>query len=118
MSEALPSEGFLTENETADGSKAIEEQISDFVIKIESEIYLLECQSYDDGSMAIRVAEYAFFVARQFAEWDIGHATIPMPRFTVIYIKRTEKTPKATVITFTFPDGQEVDYESPNVILE
>ena len=41
-----------------------------------------------------------------------------MPRFTVIYIKRTEKTPKATVITFTFPDGQEVDYESPNVILE
>ena len=43
MSEALPSEGFLTENETADGSKAIEEQISDFVIKIESEIYLLEC---------------------------------------------------------------------------
>ena len=118
MSEALPSEGFLTENETADGSKAIEEQISDFVIKIESEIYLLECQSYDDGSMAIRVAEYAFIVARQFAEWDIGHATIPMPRFTVIYIKRTEKTPKATVITFTFPDGQEVDYESPNVILE
>ena len=118
MSEALPSEGFLTENETADGSKAIEEQISDFVIKIESEIYLLECQSYDDGSMAIRVAEYAFIVARQFAEWDIGHATIPMPRFTVIYIKRTEKTPKTTVITFTFPDGQEVDYESPNVILE
>ena len=41
-----------------------------------------------------------------------------MPRFSVIYIKRTEKTPKTTVITFTFPDGQEVDYESPNVILE
>ena len=116
--ETLPWEGFLTESETADGSKDIEEQISDFVIKIESEIYLLECQSYDDGSMAIRVAEYAFIVARQFAEWDIGHATIPMPRFTVIYIKRTEKTPKTTVITFTFPDGQEVDYESPNVILE
>lgn len=36
----------------------------------------------------------------------------------MIYIKRTEKTPKTTVITFTFPDGQEVDYESPNVILE
>ena len=116
--ETLPWEGFLTESETADGSKDIEEQISDFVIKIESEIYLLECQSYDDGSMAIRIAEYAFIVARQFAEWDIGHATIPMPRFSVIYIKRTEKTPKTTVITFTFPDGQEVDYESPNVILE
>lgn len=116
--EVLPSEGYLTESETADGSKEIEEQISDFLIKIGSEIYLLECQSYDDGSMAIRIAEYAFIVARQFATWDIGHAMIPMPRFSVIYVKRTERTPKTTKVTFTFPDGQEVNYESPNVILE
>ncbi len=116
--EVLPSEGYLTESETADGSKEIEEQISDFLIKIGSEVYLLECQSYDDGSMAIRIAEYAFIVARQFATWDIGHATIPMPRFSVIYVKRTERTPKTTKITFTFPDGQKVNYESPNVILE
>ena len=116
--DVLPSEGYLTENETADGSKEIEEQISDFLIKIRDEVYLLECQSYDDGSMAIRIAEYAFIAARQFAVWDIGKATIPMPRFTVIYVKRTEKTPKATTITFTFPDGQSVDYKSDNVILE
>lgn len=116
--EVLPSEGYLTESETADGSKEIKEQISDFLIKIGNEVYLLECQSYDDGSMAIRIAEYAFIVARQFATWDIGHATIPMPRFSVIYVKRTERTPKTTKITFTFPDGQEVNYESPNVILE
>lgn len=116
--EVLPSEGYLTENETPDGSKEIEEQISDFLIKIEGEIYLLECQSYDDGSMAIRIAEYAFIVARQFATWDIGHAIIPMPRFSIIYIKRTDKTPKTTTITFAFPDGQTVDYKSDNVILE
>lgn len=116
--ETLPSEGYLTESETADGSRDIQEQISDFVIKIGSEVYLLECQSYDDGSMAIRIAEYAFIVARQFASWDIGHATIPMPRFSVIYVKRTEKTPKTTAVTFTFPDGQAVNYESANVILE
>lgn len=116
--EVLPSEGYLTENETPDGSKEIEEQISDFLIKIEGEIYLLECQSYDDGSMALRIAEYAFIVARQFATWDIGHAIIPMPRFSIIYIKRTDKTPKTTTITFAFPDGQTVDYKSDNVILE
>ncbi len=114
----LSSEGYLTETETADGSKEIEEQISDFLIKIENEIYLLECQSYDDGSMAIRIAEYAFIVARQFASWDIGHANVPMPRFSIIYVKRTERTPKATTITFSFPDGQTVDYKSDNVILE
>ena len=108
--DVLPSDGYLTENETADGSKEIEEQISDFLIKIRDEVYLLECQSYDDGSMAIRIAEYAFIAARQYAEWDIGKAVIPMPQFTVIYVKRTEKTPKATTITFIFPDGQSVDY--------
>ena len=116
--EILPSEGYLTGSETVDGTKEIEEQISDFLIKIGSEVYLLECQSYDDGSMAIRIAEYAFIVARQFATWDIGHVTIPMPRFSVIYVKRTEKTPKTTKVTFTFPDGQIVNYESVNVILE
>lgn len=114
----LPSEGYLTESETADGSKEIEEQISDFLLKIGQEVYLLECQSYNDDSMAIRIAEYAFIAARQSAVWDIGHATIPMPRFSIIYIKRTDKTPRSTTITFTFPDGQTVDYESENVILE
>lgn len=116
--DVLPSEGYLTENETADGGKEIEEQVSDFLIKIKDEIYLLESQSYDDDSMAIRIAEYAFITARQFATWDIGKAIIPMPRFAVIYVKRTNKTPKATIITFLFPDGQTVNYSSDNVILE
>lgn len=57
--EVLPSEGYLTEDETADGSSDIKEQISDFLMKIGNEVYLLECQSYDDGSMAVRIAEYA-----------------------------------------------------------
>lgn len=114
----LPSEGFLTENETADGSREIEEQVSDFLIRIENGVYLLECQSYDDDSMAVRIAEYAFIAARQSASWDNGHAVIPMPQFAVIYIKRTERTPEKTVVTFTFPDGQTVDYASQNVILD
>lgn len=52
------------------------------------------------------------------AVWDIGHAVIPMPTFSIIYIKRTDRTPPKTSITFTFPDGQTVVYESDNVILE
>lgn len=114
----MPSEGYLTENETADGSREIEELVSDLLLRIEDETYLLECQSYQDDSMAIRIAEYAFITARQSAVWDIGHAVIPMPAFCIIYIKRTDKTPLKTSVTFTFPDGQEVTYESDNVILE
>jgi hypothetical protein len=47
-----------------------------------------------------------------------GFAEIPMPRFSVIYIKRTEHTPKMTSITFTFPSGQKVQYESDNIFLD
>ena len=75
----MPSEGYFTEQGTEDGSREIEEQISDFLINLGDDIYLLECQSYDDGSMAIRIAEYAFIAARQSAKWDIGCASIPMP---------------------------------------
>ncbi len=114
----LPSEGYLTKNETTDGSVEIEEQISDLLLRIGNETYLLECQSYQDNSMAIRIAEYAFITARQSALWDIGHAVIPMPAFTIIYIKRSDNTPPKTSVTFTFPDGQTVTYESDNVILE
>ena len=35
--DVLPPESYLTENEPADGSKEIEEQISDFLIKIKDE---------------------------------------------------------------------------------
>ena len=116
--EVLPSEGYLTEEETQTGEKNIEEQISDFLIKIGNDVFLLECQSYDDDSMAIRIAEYAFISARKFSKWNIGEAIIPMPYFSVIYVKRGSKTPKQTDIHFTFPDGQEVLYHADNVILE
>ena len=87
-------------------------------LKIGGEIYLLECQSYDDGSMAIRIVEYAFIVARQFTTWDIEHAAVPMPQVSVIYIKRTNKVSRTITITFAFSDVKSVDYKSDNVILE
>jgi hypothetical protein len=62
--EALPTEGYLTENETTDGSKEIEGRDSDFLIRIGGENYLL------------------------------------------------------TSITFTFPSGQKVQYESDNIFLD
>jgi hypothetical protein len=109
---------FFTETDAKDGGKKLERRESDSVLKIENEYYVLECQSYDDDSMALRIAEYTFLVARDNAEYDIGRATIVFPRFAVIYIKRSGKTPKKTTITFRAPDGQELVYEAENVILE
>ncbi|MCM1236771.1 MAG: Rpn family recombination-promoting nuclease/putative transposase [Ruminococcus flavefaciens] len=116
--ELLSSEGYLAEGETRDGSKKMKERITDFLVKIGNEVYLLECQSYDDKSMAIRIAEYAFISARKRAEYGIGYANMEMPRFAVIYVKGTKNTPRTTKITYTFPDGQVVEYEAENVMLD
>lgn len=86
--------------------------------QIGNDVFLLECQSYDDDSMAIRIAEYAFITAKKFSKWSIGEAIIPMPHFSVIYVKRGSKTPEQTNIRFTFPDEQEVLYHANNVILD
>jgi hypothetical protein len=114
---AMSTDMFFTETDTKDGRKKLERRESDSVLKIENEYYVMECQSYDDDSMALRIAEYTFLVARDNAEYDIGRATIVFPRFAVIYIKRSGKTPKKTTITFRAPDGQELIYEAENVIL-
>jgi hypothetical protein len=57
-------------------------------------------------------------MAEKTHDYDIGRATIVFPRFAVIYIKRSGKTPKKTTITFRTPDGQELIYEAENVILD
>ena len=55
----LPTDGVLTGDEITSGEKNIEEFDSDCLIKLGGDVYLLKCQSYDDDSMAIRIAEYA-----------------------------------------------------------
>lgn len=115
--EVLLSEGYLTEDVPQTGERKIKELISDFLLRIKRAVYLLECQSYDDDSMAIRISEYTFLAARQLAVWDEGYASLPMPCFLVIYIRGTEKTPKETTIAYEFPGGQTAKYTSKNVIL-
>jgi hypothetical protein len=68
--------------------------------------------------MAIRIAEYAFLAARQHATWDAGTAVFTMPHFSVIYIRKTDNTPRKTKIIFRFPGGESVDYEADNVLLD
>ena len=116
--ELLPSEGYLTGEDARKGEKEIKERINDFLIHLGGHTYLLECQSYDDGSMAIRIAEYAFITARKLADWENGKARLTMPEYSVIYIKHTDKTPARTEITFVFPDGTEALYGADNIFLD
>lgn len=99
-------------------SDEIEERNSDLFIEICGDTYLIECQSYNDGTMAIRIAEYAFLTARANAIWENGKVTLNMPHYAVIYIKSDDNTPPYTKITFNFSNHEPVEYNSKNIILK
>lgn len=115
--ELLPTDEYITNFYAADETTEVERRISDFIIKIRGDKYLLECQSYNDGSMALRIAEYTFLTARQDAVIENGKLTINMPLYSVIYIRSNSATPKKTEITFNFPNGEKVRYDSDNILL-
>ena len=111
----LPSEGDLTNIAGAEAD--INSRTSDFLLRIQDELYLLECQSYNDGSMAIRIAEYAFISAKQNAVWENGRVILEMPNYCVIYVKNNGNTPRYTSITYQFPNGKLVNYDAKNVMI-
>ena len=115
--ELLPTDEYITNTTQSDEKDKIEKRISDFIIKIRGDKYILECQSYNDGSMALRIAEYTFLTARQDALAENGKLTITMPSYSVIYIRSNKDTPKKTEITYIFPNGEEVNYSADNILL-
>jgi hypothetical protein len=111
--EVLSSEGqFVLEEK--DGTADIAERTSDLFLRIDGTVYLVEVQSYKDGSMAIRIAEYAFIAARQTAQMEDGRLTLTVPHFSVIYVRKSPNTPKTTEIRWRFPNGEVVEYSSKN----
>ena len=117
----LPDRNVFHNPEGSDTERNIEERENDFLLCVCGDYYLLECQAYDDDSMSLRLAEYTFLAARSISQnegsYDPGHITLPLPHFTVIYIKSTSRTPLTTTITFRFPTGETYEYTSKNVFL-
>ena len=117
----LPAKNTFHSPEGSDSQKNIEERENDSLLCICGDYYLLECQSYDDETMSLRLAEYTFLAARSISQnegnFDQGYILLPMPHFTVIYIKNSSKTPRTTTIAYQFPDGQTHEYSSYNVFL-
>lgn len=112
----LPTEGnFIIP--TREGTAEITERVTDFLVKLRSKCYLIECQSTDDNEMVIRLAEYAFLAGVRNAEMDDGVYTVTMPNYTVLYVRSNSATPRETRMTFIFPNGQKVEYNAPNILL-
>lgn len=108
-------DSFLVVDEN--GTAKTRKRISDSLFGIRQELYQVECQSRPDGTMAVRMAEYTFLAGIRNAKLDGNCLIINMPRYMVVYVKGSEKIPEKTEIRYLFPDGQKVEYDSPNVII-
>lgn len=91
--------------------------ITDSIIKIEEHLYHIECQSQKDGNMAIRMFEYDFAIAVDFASQSADQtAEINFPESCVLYIRNHHDMPQHHKVRVRFPDGQSVDYRIPIIM--
>ncbi len=111
----LPTDGqfVIPDDEDVD----IEDRDSDLIMVVQGDKYLVECQSYDDDTMAIRIAEYAFISARDTVDDRNGRMIFRMPDYVVLYVKSGKNTPEYTKISFEFPNGESVEYDSKNIFI-
>ena len=115
--DVLPSEGILLSGNPDSSEKKTVERDNDFLICIGGDYYLVESQVYDDDTMALRIAEYTFLAARQYAKVTQEEVTLKIPHFTVLYIKNTPRTPRTTTVRYLFPNGEEVTCTEKNLFL-
>lgn len=115
--ELLPSEG-VTLTPANDGTADVKKRVTDMIVKIRDKLYIIECQSDNDSTMVIRLAEYAFMGALRNAVLKDGIMHIKMPKYTVLYVRSNSKTPRKTRIKVSFPTGEVVDYYSDNILMK
>ena len=101
-----------------DGEAEISDRIGDMLISVNGDLYIVECQSYIDNSIGIRVAEYSFNVARNGAIMSPERVILKLPASVVIYVKDVGKIPPETEIVYEAPGGEQLIYRQRNVILK
>lgn len=74
--------------------------------------YHIECQSSTDGTMMVRIFEYATQVAITTAESDVSETVFTMPTSGVLYLRCNDKTPDFHTIVVNTPGGG-VGYKVP-----
>lgn len=112
----LPTDDVIV-NQLTDGTASLVKRLKDSLFKIRDKTYLIECQSENDDSMVIRMAEYTILTALHTVRIEEGVYNFDMPRFSVVYLRPNSKTPRETKMRFNFPNGQVIDYYAPNILL-
>ena len=94
------------------------EIITDSRLLIGNRIYHIECQSTDDTTMAVRMIEYDFATAVEFARKQGRRYRMEFPRSCVLYLRSGSNTPDFLEVDVVFPDGGCHLYRVPAIKVE
>lgn len=94
------------------------EIIMDSRLLIGNRIYHIECQSTDDRTMAVRMIEYDFATAVEFARKQGRRYRMEFPRSCVLYLRNSRNTPDFLEVDVVFPDGGCHLYRVPAIKVE
>lgn len=103
----------LYQNEVFITAGADKKRITDSNFTIgNSRRYHIECQSSEDGTMTVRIFEYATQVAITTAEHGTSETTFTMPVSGILYLRCSNRVPDYHRIVVNTPGGS-VDYKIP-----
>ena len=106
----LQNEHFI---QMPDGSNSSFEIISDNTCNIKcKKRYHIECQSFEDGSMVVRMFEYDTQIALENRELTPDTLTVSFPYSAIISLRHTSHTPDEMNINILTPGGN-VSYNVP-----
>ncbi len=74
--------------------------------------YHIECQCKPDGSVIVRVFEYATQIAISTAESETDNTSFNLPKSGILYLHSTKNTKEHT-ITVVAPNGKKLSYAVP-----
>ncbi|MBR1628148.1 MAG: hypothetical protein IJ679_02630 [Lachnospiraceae bacterium] len=106
-------DGRLGRRET-DAYVKLSEKIGQLVEKY----YPIECETWYDKSVIIRIAEYSSVIAVDNAVVTPGCLRLSYPKSVAIFLRPSNAVPRKMTITHCSPDGRELSYEVPTIQIQ
>ena len=103
-------DGRLSRRET-DAYVRISEMLGEFVQKC----YHVECETWYDKSIVVRVAEYSSVIAADEAVVTKSGVELHFPNSVILFLRPNRAIPKKVTITHCAPNGEKLSYDVPTI---
>ncbi|MDR1903053.1 MAG: hypothetical protein LBQ88_12330 [Treponema sp.] len=91
----------------------LDKRQADMLIVIEDNKYLIECQTHNDETIAIRMFRYGLAEGERSKSVEDGIMTVCFPQTMLIYLESTQAARDTLMLDLRFPDGGSYRYTCP-----